>query len=863
LRERVETALVVARHIRETFTGRRPESEVREMIRSALAAIRFDGGNGYFFIADSNGRSILDPANPGLEGHTISEMTDRRGVSVIREMVVMCRRSGEGYLNYLWPKKGAPAKDSFAKVSFCKTFTPLNWVVGTGKYVDDMKAQIQREILEWVAAIRFGEDHKNYIFVVSYDGVTLMNDTQRYLIGRNIWNMSDPRGVKVIQEERRAAERGGDFIHYSWRKPGTSLVVPKVSFVKGVPDWRWMIGAGVHLDNVYRTIEQQRGELVRIQHRRVLLLALVLLLTAIVGYGVAMLAAARLNREFSVFTAFFREAAHGSAPLDSSRLSYAEMVEMGDSANLMITRRNAAEEALLAETERLDITLHSIGEAVITTDCDGRIGLFNGIAEELTSWSAADAAGRPIGEVLVLLNEFSRRPLENPLLRSLEKGEAQKAVHNAFLQPRPPAALRLISFNAAPILDRQKRVIGSIFVFRDITEKRRLDDELNKMQKIESIGLLAGGIAHDFNNLLAAISGNIALARLNSDAGGPSQAFLGKAETALVRAQDLTYQLLTFSKGGNPIQKSLDLEHLVRDVVSFSLHGSKTVCAIDATSGLWPVFIDAGQISQVIQNLIINADQAMPSGGTIHMRLGNAEIDESRFLPLKPGCYVCLSIGDQGIGIPAENMKKVFDPFFTTKEHGNGLGLSVVYSIVRKHGGYIDVVSEVNVGTTFSIYLPAGEEAETVAGGGTGGIRPGSGRILVMDDEPLVLELIGNLLRHLGYEPVLTKDDREALDAYRSFRASASPFAVVIVDLTIPGGRGGRDVAADILAIDPDQTLVVASGYSNDPIMSDYRNYGFRGRLVKPFTIQNLSQVLSAVIPTGSSSTTVPPTLTH
>jgi PAS domain S-box-containing protein len=383
---------------------------------------------------------------------------------------------------------------------------------------------------------------------------------------------------------------------------------------------------------------------------------------------------------------------------------------------------------------------------------------------------------------------------------------------------------------------------------KEITDREKMEEELLKAQKLESVAILAGGIAHDFNNLLASILGNIGLAMLDIDRDHQAFKQLVSAEKASLRAQDLTRQLLTFSKGGAPVKKATDIGELVKESASFALRGSRVKYDFSIAGDLKLVDVDEGQMSQVIHNLVINADHAMPEGGTIAIRCRNISNEVYGSLPLREGGYVCISVEDHGVGIPKEHLPKIFDPYFTTKQKGSGLGLATTYSIVKKHGGTITVESELGVGTTFHVYLPALRETKLLKKSEEGALRKGTGTILVMDDEAEVRETTGNVLRRLGYEVAFAMDGGEAIERYLQAKDAGNPFDLVIMDLTIPGGLGGKETLKKLQEIDPGIKAIVSSGYSNDPVMADFRNHGFSGVVTKPYRIKELSDEVHRVI---------------
>jgi PAS domain S-box-containing protein len=519
-----------------------------------------------------------------------------------------------------------------------------------------------------------------------------------------------------------------------------------------------------------------------------------------------------------------------------------------------ISELKQATDDLEAEKERLAVTLSSIGDGVITVDTDGVVVMLNGVAEQFCGWSNAEAVGKPLTQVFPIINERTGAAQENPVDKVLETGRIVELANNTILLARD-GARRMIADSAAPMRNQEGIIVGVVLVFRDVTEKHKIEEELFKARKLDSLGVLAGGIAHDFNNLLGGIMGSISLAKMILPVEGKAYMLLDTAEKASLRARGVAQQFLTFAKGGAPVKQAVSLQDLVSESVSLVLHGSNVNGIIDIPDSIHAVEVDEGQMSQVFHNIIINAIQAMPEGGTLTVAAQNVKLFHVNTMALPAGSYVKVSFADQGCGIPGDELKRVFDPYFTTKSAGNGLGLASVYSIVRSHAGHIGVSSVVGKGTTFTIHLPsAGEvfskyQTETVrqtTDDHTAGNHAG-GSVLVMDDEEVIRIMSSELLKYLGYQVTTCENGAEAITRYKAARESGTPFSAVIMDLTIPGGMGGKETAQQILAMDPNVCLIVSSGYSNDPIMSDYRTYGFKGAIAKPYNIMNLRQMLSSL----------------
>lgn len=386
-------------------------------------------------------------------------------------------------------------------------------------------------------------------------------------------------------------------------------------------------------------------------------------------------------------------------------------------------------------------------------------------------------------------------------------------------------------------------------IFSDVTEQKKLQDEIIKAQKLESLGLVAGGIAHDFNNLLTGILGNLSFARTRVGPDHPVAPLLEESEKAAVRAADLTRQLLTFAKGGEPVKKVVSLSRLVSESASFVLRGSNVDCSFRIEETAPTVDVDEGQISQVVNNLIINAAQSMPDGGTVNVAVEECMIF-SQTGNLEPGAYVKLTIADKGCGIPEKDLMRIFDPYFSTKPRGTGLGLTSAYSIVKRHRGHLEASSRVGEGSTFSVYLPASAQSApaTEAHSGEALLSGGKGNILVMDDEEMIRTVVADILEYLGYKVCCCADGMEAIRLYQEALERGERFDAVVMDLTIPGGMGGKEAATEILRMDPQAKMIVSSGYSDDPIVASYREYGFSAAVVKPYAATKLAQSLDKVL---------------
>jgi PAS domain S-box-containing protein len=521
-----------------------------------------------------------------------------------------------------------------------------------------------------------------------------------------------------------------------------------------------------------------------------------------------------------------------------------ELASANEQLLIDIAERKKAEEALWKSESILRKVFEAIPDMLAVIDKDLRIlhsnwqGGYEYVSEEIRNSNphCYDAYYPEHG-----------KPCEN--CHALQVFRTGREVKTEKFNPR----VGLVEVRAFPVFDDSGEVAMVAEYIRNITEQRRVEEDLRRAHKLESLGVLAGGIAHDFNNLLTGILGNISLAKVMSDPKLKIYSRLDEAEKAGWRARDLTQQLMTFSKGGAPIKKTASIEQIVTDSASFVLRGSNVKCQFRIADGIWPVEVDEGQMSQVINNLIINADQAMPDGGVIDVGIENLSMDGEDEISGREGRYVKISIVDHGVGIPEENLHRIFDPYFTTKQKGSGLGLATVYSIIKNHDALIRVESKPSVGTTFEILIPASTSGLSEGIETMDGHSAGAGRILFMDDEDMIREVAEGILTHLGYFPVLCRDGNEAIDLYLRAVEEKKPFDAVIMDLTIPGGMGGRETMKKLLEINRDVIGIVSSGYSNDPILANYSEYGFKGIVDKPYSMEKLGRVLHELLANGVS----------
>ena len=499
------------------------------------------------------------------------------------------------------------------------------------------------------------------------------------------------------------------------------------------------------------------------------------------------------------------------------------------------------EEALRASEEKYRNLVNNANDAIFVADAETGIILDVNRQGEIL-------VGRSRYEIIGMHQAQLHPESESDRYRDIfsEHGRRINRITDGLVVQHSNGYVIPVEISASVTQLQGRRIIQGIF--RDITERKKREEEHLKTMKLESIEMLAGGIAHDLNNILTAIMGNLTLARMHVDRESQAWPMLSDAEQASIRANDLTRQLLTFSHEGVLSTQPSSLEELVRDSTIFVLRGSSISCTFDFQDGLWSIEVDRVQFSQVVQNLVINAKQSMPGGGIIEIHACNHDILDIDIDVLKPGKYVLLSISDQGCGISEENLLRIFDPYYTTRESGTGLGLSISYSIIQRHGGTIHVSSVEGEGTTFQLYIPASITGAKNHEKDEFPVSSGSGRILVMDDEQMVRQIVGDMLEHLGYEVCMASDGKEAVEIYRELHEEGECYDAVLMDLTVQGGMGGLEALRKIRQIDENARVIVASGYSNDNVMVKFSDYGFVGKIEKPFNIERLCSVLKDVI---------------
>jgi len=499
-----------------------------------------------------------------------------------------------------------------------------------------------------------------------------------------------------------------------------------------------------------------------------------------------------------------------------------------------ITERKEAEEEYI----RLSTAVQQSPSIIAITDNEGIIQYVNPKFTEVTGFSLEETLGENL--IFLISSKPSEFKIEDIWASLSEKG----FWHDEIQKQKKNGNYYWESISLSPILDNRSNIINYVMVAEDITEKKKNEIELQKSESMKGLGKLAGGIAHDFNNILSGIYGNVSLAIAKMEKNHPALKYLMDTNKSMDRATKLTRQLLTFSKGGSPEFQTVNLGRIIKETVLFDLSGSNIKPVFQFEKNLNDSKVDSGQIQQVFSNLTINAKQATPEGGCIYIKAENYVLGDNNGSNLKPGNYIKIRFRDEGCGIPDHYIERIFDPYFTTKEHGTGLGLATTFSIIKQHKGAISLESELGKGTIFTLYLPAAKKKSAHKVQQELKKEPlearKTARILIMDDEEILRKMTSRMLHTMGYETVTSSDGKEAVIEYKRSVEEKKTFDLVLMDLTVPGGMGGKEAVAKILEINKDAKVIVLSGYSSGSELSRYQEWGFSGKIAKPFTMSKL-----------------------
>jgi len=850
IKARVYEAHAIATNIYNKFNGSFPDSKIKKLIVAALRPLRFFNNDGYFFIQSLNGVNHLHPLWPEIEEKNVIEFKSANGRYLVKDLNSLIIKSEEGFLSYNYTSFKSK-KDERSKITYVKRFKPYNWYIGTGDYLDNIKHDVQQELLDYIGQIKFGTD--SYIFVVSYDGTVLMNSSQRHLIGTNIWNLEDPNGIKVVQEERKAVDNPeGEFIYYVWNKPSTSIPSPKVSFMKGVKDWQWMIGAGIYTDDVQIEIQKQKNNL---KTEIVKQLGFVFIISIIIGIFIIYFInkiASRFSIELHLFMDFFKNLSVQSDKINIDSFKYAEFKELARTANRMLEKQIEIEDERIKTEDLLRTSEATLKEAQKITHFGS--WKYNIVTDKLM-WSDEVFRIFELDQLKIIpsydlflesIHPDDRNFVNNTYKQSVKNKTPYNVEHRIKLKG---GKIKLVREHGETYYDENGEAIRSMGTVQDITEIRSKEEQLKRSQKMDALGKLTGGIAHDYNNILGIILGYSDLLMDQVANDSKLTGYVEHIKTASKRGRNLTKKLMTFSRYKNSKKTIIDINNELKNQQHML---EKTLTArielvMNLTYNVWPIEVDLDDLNDSIVNMAINSSHAIESNGKITIKTENIHLSsyDANNLNLKTGDYVALSIIDTGVGMNAQTQSKIFDPFFTTKgDRGTGLGLSQVYGFVTRCNGSVSIESELDHGTEFTLYFPhcSLKPTESEETSNVKSESKGNETILVVDDELALCEMADNILKNNGYQVLTANNAQQALEILKNNKID-----LLLSDIIMPN-MNGFQLASEVMENYPDVMIQLVSGFNDTVNLTKNKKVSDLDVFQKPYTKAELLSKIRKVI---------------
>ena len=864
IRTRVYQAFSIADSLHQRNKTLYSPDQVQHLILDALRPIRFDKGRGYFFAIRTDGIVMLNAAQPDLEGKNLLQLRDGHGQPFIENLIKAGRASGEGFAEYFWSKPGQPGRD-FKKISFVKYFKPYNWVIGTGLYVDDVQREIEHKLLALISRIRFGQE--GYIFINTYEGNALISNGKLFDGHKKLWEVFDnPENLKATFAKELAAAKkpGGDYIYYSHVKlTRPDKESPKISFVAGIDDLGWLVGAGVYLDDVDREIAAMQADITDLLKRKLFYFFLSDLVILFLFYLVFQRNSRHLKNDINLLISFFRQAAFSDTPIDRSLIKFKEFDRLAEHANTMLHDKIKAQQELKAEKEALQKSeakfrslVETSNDGIWEIDAEVHFTYVSPQIKTILGYSPDEVLGKTPFDFMSeeegekLARELSKLMQNQQPFVILENILKHKDGHDVFLET-----------SGVPFFDSDGQLAGYRGVARDITERRMAEEEKKKLarrlsqaQRMESIGLMAGGVAHDLNNILAGIVGypDLLLQELPEDS--PMRTSLLAIKESGERAALVVADLLTVARGAASSREIHDLHELIDEYLispEFNRLASlypkvRFQHRFDADQS--HILCSSVHIKKCLMNLITNATEAIRDEGEVSITTVNLEVDEdlARELLLDRGEYVVLKIQDTGPGISRQDQEHIFEPFYTKKvmgKSGTGLGLTVVWNTMRDHQGKITVESD-SQGTTFTLYFPIRHEPVRTNHGQPANVMKGQGEhILVIDDDPQLRDIARKMLTTLGYHVDTVESGEAAVEFIRN-----QTIDLAVIDMIMEPGLNGLETYRRMLAIQGNLQAIITSGFSKSDAVTTALNLGAGGYLRKPYSIRQLGLLVARVL---------------
>jgi PAS domain S-box-containing protein len=844
IESRVYEAHAIASNIYTKFKKNLPKSKIKKLIIEALRPLRFFDGNGYYFIANMDGISKLHSLHPDYEEKNVLNVQNANGHYIVRDLRELVLKSKEGFLSYNYQSFKNKTNEQ-SKITFVKQFKPFNWFIGTGNYPDNIKNEMQKLIIEYIEQVRFGKN--GYVFVVNYDGTVIMNPAQKFMIGTNVLDIEDSNGVKFIQLGRKAVDNpDGGFIHYVWEKPSTSQLSQKISYMKGIKDWQWMIGAGLYVDDTREVINDQKIKLKEEIIKQIIFIIVISLIVSIIIVYITNMISKRFTRELGLFLSFFKNLTLKSAKIEVDSLYYYELKELANTANRMLEKQIEIEDERVKTEDLLRSSEANLKEAQKIT----HFGSWKyNIKSDKLFWS--DEVFRifelnpertiPSYELFLTIVHPDDINLVNTTYKnSIANKTTYDVEHRIKLKN---GKIKLVREHGKTYYDENGEPLRSTGTIQDVTEIRSKEEQLKRSQKMDALGKLTGGIAHDYNNILGIILGysDILLDNINNN---PKMAkYVKHIIDASKRGRNLTKKLMTFSRYKKSFKSVININDEIKKQQNML---EKTLTArielnLNLVNNVWPIEVDIDDLNDSIVNMAINASHAIESNGKLTIKTNNISLGSSasKNLGLLIGDYVSLSIIDSGIGMDPQTQSRIFDPFFTTKgTEGTGLGLSQVYGFIKRCNGSINIVSEINKGTDFTLYFPKSSSV-TADPEIKYSTKPeikstGTETILVVDDESALCEMARNILSPQGYTVLTATSADQALEILKSNQVD-----LLLSDI-IMSNVNGYKLAAEVQKNYPDIMIQLVSGFNDTVTVATDSEISKLDVFQKPYTKDEL-----------------------